>query len=200
MSQITVPENIKALIFDLDGTLADTMPVHYKACEIVCAKYGFEFPIDLFYQMAGVPTIEVFRILIERLGLDLDYKQIGQEKEEAFLQLIGEIKPIDLVYQIALDNKGIRPMAIGSGGQPQSVTDTLEAIGMSTFFDAIVNCADVKNVKPAPDTFLLAAEKMNVKPEDCLVFEDGDPGILAAKAAGMAVVDVRPFLNIPVYK
>ena len=191
---IKFPCNYKALIFDLDGTLADTMPVHYKACQIVCNKYGFDFPEDFFYAEAGKPTLTVFELLIKKLGKDLDGSLLGIEKETVFLSLIHEVKPLDFIAEIADFHKGKVPMAIGSGGQRKSVDLTIDAIGMSNYFDAIVSCDDVKNFKPHPETFLKAANQMNVAPKDCIVFEDGDLGIDAAKAGGMMVVDIRQFL------
>ena len=191
---IKFPCNYKALIFDLDGTLADTMPVHYKACQIVCNKYGFDFPEDFFYAEAGKPTLAVFELLMKKLGKDLDGRLLGIEKEAVFLRLIHEVKPLDLIAEIAIFNKGKVPMAIGSGGQRRSVDLTLEAIGMSDYFDIIVSCDDVKKFKPNPETFIKAATQMNVAPKDCLVFEDGDLGIDAARDGGMMVVDVRQFL------
>ena len=191
---IKFPCNYKALIFDLDGTLADTMPVHYKACQIVCNKYGFDFPEDFFYAEAGKPTLAVFELLMKKLGKDLDGSLLGIEKEAVFLSLIHEVKPLDLIAEIAIFNKGKVPMAIGSGGQRRSVDLTLEAIGMANYFDVIVSCDDVKKFKPNPETFIKAATQMNVAPKDCLVFEDGDLGIDAARDGGMMVVDVRQFL------
>ena len=191
---IKFPCNYKALIFDLDGTLADTMPVHYKACQIVCNKYGFDFPEDFFYAEAGKPTLAVFELLMKKLGKDLDGSLLGIEKEAVFLSLIHEVKPLDLIAEIAVFNKGKVPMAIGSGGQRRSVDLTLEAIGMANYFDVIVSCDDVKKFKPNPETFIKAATQMNVAPKDCLVFEDGDLGINAARDGGIMVVDVRQFL------
>lgn len=191
---IKLPDNYKALIFDLDGTLADTMPAHYKACQIVCNKYGFDFPEDFFYAEAGKPTLEVFELLMEKIGKDLDGRALGVEKEAVFLTLIHEIKPLELIAEIARENKNKVPMAIGSGGQRISVDLTLDAIGMTGYFDSVVSCDDVTKYKPHPETFLKAAKEMGVDPEDCVVFEDGEPGIDAAKAGGMMVVDIRPFL------
>lgn len=192
---IKLPENYKAFIFDLDGTLADTMPVHYKACQIVCNEHGFDFPEDYFYKEAGKPTLEVFRNLVKMLGKDIDGNILGQSKEEKFLELINLVTPLEIVAKIALDHKGKIPMAIGSGGQRYSVDLTLKVINFDGFFDSVVSCDDVKNHKPHPDTFLKAAKEMGVDPKDCVVFEDGDPGIEAAKSAGMQWIDVREYLS-----
>lgn len=193
---IKLPKKYKAFIFDLDGTLADTMPVHYKACQIVCNQKGFDFPEDYFYQEAGKPTLEVFRNLIKKLGIEgVDGNVLGQAKEEEFLKLIPTVKPLSIIADVAQSHKGKIPMAIGSGGQRHSVDLTLDVIGYNGFFDAVVSCDDVEKHKPHPDTFLKAAKQMGVAPEDCVVFEDGDPGIKAAEAAGMMVVDVRPYFS-----
>jgi beta-phosphoglucomutase family hydrolase len=191
---IKLPNHYKALIFDLDGTLADTMPIHYEACQVVCNKNGFDFPEDFFYAEAGKPTLEVFELLMKKLGKDLDGRKLGTEKEAVFLSLIHTVKPLELIAEIAREHKGKIPMAIGSGGQRKSVDLTLEAIGMVDYFDSVVSCDDVSKFKPHPETFLKAAAEMKVEPKDCIVFEDGDPGIDAAKSAGMMVVDIRPFL------
>ncbi|MDG1518396.1 MAG: HAD family phosphatase [Flavobacteriales bacterium] len=193
---IKLPEKYKALIFDLDGTLADTMPLHYKACQIVCNEKGFDFPEDYFYQEAGKPTIEVFQNLMIKLGKDFDGKILGKAKEKQFLDLISEVTPLKIVADIAQSHKGKIPMAIGSGGQRDSVELTLDVIGYTGFFDSIVSCDDVSNHKPSPETFLKCAEEMGVQAKDCVVFEDGDPGVEAAKAAGMMVIDVRPYFSL----
>ena len=192
---IDLPSNFKAFIFDLDGTLADTMSVHYKACQLVCNRKGFDFPEDYFYQEAGKPTLEVFRNLILKLGIKgIDGNELGQEKEKKFLELIPSVKPVKFVSQIAKKYKGKIPMAIGSGGQRNTVELTLTAIGFNDFFDSIVTCDDVEHHKPHPETFLKAALEMGVEPHECVVFEDGDPGLEAAKKAGMMTVDVRWYL------
>lgn len=192
---IQLPPNTQAIIFDLDGTLADTMPVHYAACQKVCKAKGFDFPESYFYQEAGKPTLEVFEGLVKMLAVSVDGRVLGQEKEEEFLKLIPTLKPIDIVAEVALTYKGKLPMAIGSGGQRESVNLTLEAIGYSNFFESVVTCDDVTAFKPHPETFLKCASEMQVDPKYCVVFEDGDPGIEAAKSAGMNYIDVRPLLK-----
>lgn len=188
------PAHIKAFIFDLDGTLADTMPAHYKACQIVGEKYGFVFPETFFYECAGMPTTAAFDLLFKKENIQLDSMAIGLEKEEIFHTLLHEVKPIALTFELAQAEKGSIKMAIGSGGRRESVMNTLKAIGMEDFFNVIITCEDVENTKPAPDTFLLAAKQLGVAPENCLVFEDGDPGIVAAMSAGMECIDVRDYL------
>ena len=187
-------KDYKALIFDLDGTLADTMPLHYQASQDICNKYGFDFPLDYFYSQAGRPTVDVFVDLIKILNLNLDGKDIAHQKEIRFLELLPQVKPIQKVYEIALENYGKKAMAIGSGGDRKTVELTLETLNCKHLFSAIVSANDVQNHKPFPETFLRCAELMGVNPKNCIVFEDGPPGIVAAKAAGMAVIDIREFI------
>lgn len=197
---IKVPENTKAIIFDLDGTLADTMPLHYKACQLVCRENGFDFPLSYFLEKAGIPTIQVFEMLVKDLNIEHDGKALGRQKEQRVLDLVHEVKAIAEVESILLSNYNKMPLAIGSGGERKTIELTLNAIGHSDKFDAIVGAEDVQRHKPFPDTFLKAAEQMGVDPVDCLVLEDGEPGIQAAQAAGMMVIDVRPHISGPHYE
>lgn len=186
-----IPDHIEGIIFDLDGTLADTMPLHYKACQLVCLEKGFDFPLDFFIEKAGMPTITVFELLIKDLNKNIDGAILGQAKEDKFLELVHEVQPIPLVDELLVKNKGKRKLAIGSGGQIHTIDLILKAINRTDDFDSIVGCEHVSNHKPHPDTFLLAAEQMGLAPEKCIVLEDGDPGIEAAKSAGMDWIDVR---------
>ena len=190
---LTKNNNAKALIFDLDGTLADTMPSHYLAWVEVAQLNGFHFPEDLFYSLAGVPTFKIVGILNEKFGKNMDAEETHDQKENAFLKYISTIKPIPEVYNLALSNFGKMPMSVGTGGVPDVVKLTLEAINAEQYFDIIVTARDVKNFKPAPDTFLRCAELMKVDPKYCEVFEDSDLGIEAALAAGMIATDIRHF-------
>lgn len=196
MNEIIVPPHIKGLIFDIDGTLANTMPIHYKASQIVSAKYGFEFPLPFFLEKAGIPTHKTFAMLIEKLGLkNLDANAIAEEKELTFLSLVHTATPIDIVVNVAKKYKGILPMALGTGADTRLANAILKATGLDSMFDVLVSCEDVKNPKPAPDTFLKGADLIGVDPKFCLVFEDGEPGIKAAKDGGMEVIDIRPYFS-----
>lgn len=183
----------KALIFDLDGTLADTMPSHYKAWVEVANIYGFHFPEDLFYSLAGVPTFKIVGILNERFGKSMDPEETHDQKENAFIKYMDIVKPINPVLNLAIEHFGKLPMSVGTGGVPDVVKLTLEAIRADQYFDIVVTARDVKNFKPAPDTFLRCAELMKVDPQYCEVFEDSDLGIEAAQRAGMIATDVRHF-------
>jgi len=185
----------RALIFDVDGTLVDTMAVHYQASQLVCNAHGFDFPVDFFYQHAGIPTVQVFKTLVSEMGLNIDGEMLAREKEQKYLELIDQVKPLQPIYDIAVRYKYRMPIALGTGGTREITMRTLEAAGIGGEFGIVITCDDVKNAKPAPDTFLLCAEKMGVAPKYCQVFEDGEAGIAAAYAAGMSVIDIRNYIQ-----
>jgi HAD superfamily hydrolase (TIGR01509 family) len=198
MSAIPVFPEARALIFDIDGTLVDSMPIHYKASQLICHSFGFDFPLDFFLAHAGTPTEEVFKLLIKKLGLDLDGEMIGKLKDKKYLEIMHEAKPMKEVYEVALKYKDIIPVALGTGANLPVAMRTLEAAGIGNMFDIIVTADDVKKGKPAPDTFLLCAERMHMEPRFCQVFEDADPGIQAAKTAGMMVTDIRKYVKMSI--
>lgn len=188
-------DKYEAIIFDLDGTLADTMPLHLEACQIVCRAKGFDFPVDFFYQEAGKPTITVFNNLMKKLNLPYDGEILGHEKEKKVLELLPNVSFVEEVKVIYDKYKGQKKFAIGSGGQRITVDLTLKYLKLTNGFDAIVSCDDVNAHKPDPATFLEAAKLLNVDPKDCIVLEDGDPGIEAAKSAGMDYLDIRTIIH-----
>jgi beta-phosphoglucomutase family hydrolase len=190
---MNIKPNIKALIFDCDGTLADTMPFHYRAWQETLQPLGGEFPQKLFYDTAGMTSEQIVTILNERFGYQLEPQKTVTAKEARFAQLATTVTPIKPVTAIAWQYQGHLPMAVATGGVADGVKTTLEAIGMSNVFDTVVSREDVVNGKPAPDTFLEAARRLKVAPQDCLVFEDSDAGLEAARRAGMTGVDVRPW-------
>ncbi|MFA9392757.1 MAG: HAD family hydrolase [Prolixibacteraceae bacterium] len=192
---ILVNPRAKALIFDIDGTLADTMPTHFEAFKTVLGRYGIEMTPELFNSVAGVPVqpqMKLFKKLFNPIGFVPE--KVAIEKEEEYFKSIHLMKPIDVVYQVLLDHVGKMPIACGTGGDRKIASTTLEVIGLTDKVSAVVTCEDVVNGKPAPDTFLKCAELLGVEPQFCQVFEDGQPGIDAAIAAGMMVTDVREYL------
>ncbi|MEM1135975.1 MAG: HAD-IA family hydrolase [Bacteroidota bacterium] len=192
--QLKVSANAKALIFDLDGTLADTMPTHYLAWKEIAANYNFFFPESLFYSLAGVPTQKITLLLNERYNINLNPVKIEEEKESAFLTLIAKnIKPVKAVVDILLAYHQKLPIACGTGNIREIALLTLDYIGLKGFFEILVTAEDVSYPKPHPETFLKCAEMMGVKASICQVFEDGESGLQAAKAAGMIATDVRPY-------
>lgn len=180
-----------ALIFDLDGTLADTMPAHYNAWQKVAPAYGLVFPEDVFYSLGGWPTRDILVKLSTEQGITLDIDAVTREKEQAFLAMLNHVRRIECVADVALAHKGKLPMAVATGSRRHQAEPVLKQIGMLGFFDHVLCVEDCPTHKPDPGIFLLAASRMNVPPEQCLVYEDTNPGITAAKLAGMSYVDVR---------
>jgi len=193
--EIKVSPEAKALIFDLDGTLSDSLPVHVETWNKIGEKYGFVFNPKIVHEMTGRPTIEFARRVVEQYKLSADPADIVKQKQTSFWKLAHLLQPVEEVVSIVKNYYGKLPMAVGTGASRKSAEIQLKALGITEYFDAIVSADDVTSHKPSPDTFLECARLMNVEPEFCQVFEDGDLGIAAAKKGGMMVVDVRPFIN-----
>ena len=184
----------KALIFDCDGTLADTMPLHWRAWQTVTQRHNLIFPEDRFYSLGGVPTRDIVRMLAkEQSRPDIDPLQIAHEKEEAYFSLFEHVGPVEEVVAIAQAHRGVLPMGVASGGSKHAITKVLTHLGIVEWFDAIVTNEDVKNQKPAPDIFLEAARQLGVDPQFCRAFEDTDLGLTAIRAAGMEAIDIRHY-------
>ena len=185
---------IKALIFDCDGTLADTMPLHWRAWQSIAARYNIHFPIDRFYSLGGVPSRDILKLLSAEQGLALDHLAVAKEKEAEYLPLIAQVEPINAVVGIARENFGKIPMAVASGGTRGGIEQVLAHLGIRSLFNAVVTSELVKHQKPAPDIFLEAARQLGVPPHLCRAYEDTDLGMQAIRAAGMEAVDVRKLL------
>lgn len=191
--QLKIPKgDFSGYIFDLDGTLVDTMPVHYLAWEAALRKEGLKGRLDenYFYELGGVPSLKVASLLAARHGLRVDPQRLAREKEELYKGSAVALSPIAPVIAFARKARGTHPIAIASGGTRDVVASTLGKAGLSELFPVVVTADDVAHGKPAPDMFLLAASRMGVPAQTCLVFEDGEPGIKAAEAAGMKWVFV----------
>lgn len=182
------PGEFSAYLFDCDGTLADTMPLHYRAWRAVLDPLGCEFPEDVFYSVGGMPTATVVDFLNARNGLSLPARKLAEQKEAIFLTLIPEVGPIPPVVDFLLALEGKYPLAVASGGFKPVVTATLDALGLLGHFQTLVTAEDVAHGKPAPDTYLEAARRLGVVPERCLVFEDTPLGRESALNAGMQCV------------
>jgi beta-phosphoglucomutase family hydrolase len=182
---------IQALIFDCDGTLTDSMPLHYLAWRRTMREHGIEFDEDRFYALGGVPSSNIVAMLAAERGLQLDAHVVARRKEEAFLEELHQLTPIPPILEVARQHRGAMKMAVASGGYRDIILAQLERIGCADWFDAIVTAEDTKRHKPEPDVFLEAARRLNVRPEHCRVYEDADLGIEAARRAGMECVDVR---------
>ena len=183
--------NIKGIIFDCDGTLADTMPLHWLAWSEITKRHGLHFPEDRFYAYGGVPSRDILKILREEQGVDIDPLAVAKEKEEAYLKTMHLVGPIHEVVNIAREHHGKIPMAVASGGVQPIIVSVLEHLGIRHLFDAVVTSEHVVNQKPAPDIFLEAARRIGVEPRFCRGYEDTDLGMQAIRDAGMEAVDVR---------
>lgn len=186
-----VPE---ALIFDCDGTLADTMPLHWRAWDQTVRQYDLQFTEERFYALGGVPSRNILAMLFVEQGRQgLDAHAIAKEKEERYLRLLPEVRAIEPVVELARVCRGRVPMAVATGGSRPAIPTVLRAMGILDWFGAVVTSQDVKNPKPAPDTFLEAARQLGVDPRRCRAYEDTDLGLASIRAAGMEAVDVRPW-------
>ena len=186
-----LPLHIKGLIFDCDGTLADTMPLHWRAWSLITQRHNLHFPEDRFYSLGGVPSRDILKMLAQEQGRSLDHIAVAHEKEEAYLPLMGQVEPIHAVVEIAKANHGKIPMAVASGGTQRIICDLLEHLKIRHLFAAVVTSEMVTNQKPAPDIFLEAARRIGVDPKFCRGYEDTDLGMQAIRSAGMDAVDVR---------
>ena len=184
-------KDIRGLIFDCDGTLADTMPLHWHAWQMITRRHGLDFPEDRFYSLGGVPSRDIIKMLAEEQGRSLDHIAIAHEKENAYLPLMAGVEPIHAVVEVARANHGKIPMAVASGGTQAIIIQVLEQLKIRHYFQAVVTSEMVKKQKPAPDIFLEAARRIGVEPKYCRAYEDTDLGLQAIRSAGMDAVDVR---------
>jgi HAD superfamily hydrolase (TIGR01509 family) len=187
----------RAYLFDCDGTIVDSMPLHYIAWKTSLAEYNCVYEEKLFYAWGGRPIREIIGLLNETQGLDMPVNEVAEKKEEIYHSLLPQLKGIPEVIEHIDAQHGRIPFAVVSGSRRNSVVGSLNALGLLDRFVTLVCAEDYKRGKPAPDAFLLAAERLGVAPSACLVFEDTDLGIEAATAAGMLSVKVpQPFERI----
>ena len=191
---MNLPSHIRGLVFDCDGTLADTMPLHWHAWQLVTQRHNLHFPEDRFYATGGIPSRDILKLLAQEQGRSLDHIAVAHEKEEAYLPLLPQVEPVHAVLGIAKANHGKLPMAVASGGTQRIISMVLDHLKIRHLFDAIVTSEMVKNQKPAPDIFIEAARRIGVDPRFCRGYEDTDLGLQAIRAAGMEAVDVRKLL------
>jgi beta-phosphoglucomutase-like phosphatase (HAD superfamily) len=185
----------QALIFDCDGTLADTMPLHWRAWQAVTRRHGLDLAEDRFYSLGGVPSRDILKILSAEQGVPLDHLAVAREKEAEYLPLIAQVEPVNAVVGIARRHYGKIPMAVASGGTRHIIEQVLQHLGIRHLFNTIVTSEDIIRQKPAPDIFLEAARRLGVPPHLCRAYEDTDLGLEAIRAAGMEAVDVRQLLG-----
>lgn len=184
----------RGLIFDCDGTLADTMPLHWKAWQVVAKRYRLHFTEERFYALGGVPSRDIFKMLSDEQGITLDPLAASKEKETEYLTLLEHVRPVEVVVSVARAHAGKLPMAVASGGTRPVIERVLRHLKIRHLFQTVVTSEDVRKQKPAPDIFLEAARRLGVAPPFCRGYEDTDLGMQAIRAAGMEAVDVREML------
>jgi beta-phosphoglucomutase family hydrolase len=192
-----IKPGVKGLIFDLDGTLADTMPYHFTAWQKACKRFGIDMDTDFLQSVTGAPGWTIAEAVIEENGMTgkVSPDEIMRVKLDEFYTVQHLVTPIEPVAALARKYYGVLPMAVGTGGHRDAVEKTLEITGLLKYFKIIVTANDVKNHKPDPETFLRCAELMGVEPQYIEVFEDGDFGLEAALRAGMLATDVRSWYH-----
>lgn len=200
MNKLEVYPNAQALIFDLDGTLADTMPVHFMAYKIILKDFGIDFTPEIFATLAGVPAVDTIKKLNKMFGTNMNPEEIGHFKEREYEKIMYKMEPISPVVDLVKKYHGVLPMAVGTGGYKRLAWKTLEILELDQYFDILVSSEDVSHPKPHPETFLKCAERLDVLPEVCQVFEDGELGIQAAQAAGMMPTLVTDFYEVTIGK
>jgi HAD superfamily hydrolase (TIGR01509 family) len=189
--RLELPEgNFKAYLFDCDGTIVDSMPLHYVAWKRALGELGCPFPEERFYAWGGMPVHAIISALNEEHGLTMPVDDTAHVKEQYYAEMIEDLKAIPEVLAHIEDQHGKIPFAVVSGSTRDSVETSLGMFGLLDRFDTLVCAGDYAKGKPDPEPFLTAARLLGVKPEECLVFEDAETGVVAAKAAGMAVVKV----------
>jgi len=184
----------RGIIFDCDGTLADTMPLHWRAWQVITERHRLHLPEERFYALGGVPSRDILKMLSQEQGIPLDHLAVAREKEAEYRPLIAQVEPINTVVGIARENYGRIPLAVASGGTRVIIEQVLDHLGIRHLFKAIVTSEDVAKQKPEPDIFIEAARRIGVAPRFCRAYEDTDLGMQAIRAAGMEAVDVRRLL------
>jgi len=193
--QIPVDPNTQALIFDLDGTLADTMPAHRAAWVKVANHFGAPMTERMVEEWSGMASYKIVARLNQQFNLTLDPKEVSKKKAAFFFEFQGEgIKPIKPIYEIAQRYKDKLPMGIGTGSRKANAERILSSLGIRDWFQSLVSADDVEYHKPSPETFLKCAKELAINPTYCQVFEDADFGVQAGKSAGMIVTDIRDYM------
>ena len=192
-----LPFTPKGLIFDCDGTLADTMPLHYRAWRTTLDQAGHPaiFTEEQFYAWAGAPAYEILERLAEQHSASLALAELTHLKEMTYQKLIPQLTPIEPVLAELRRFYGSVPMAVVSGGMKVLVDETLDILGIRACFEIVIGSGDVTKGKPDPEGMLLAARALGIAPEGCVVYEDGPAGIEAARRAGMLAVDITKFIG-----
>ncbi|MED7773507.1 HAD family hydrolase [Aeromonas dhakensis] len=181
-------EQYDALIFDMDGTLVDSMPRHLDAWEITSAEFGLPFDRARLNEYGGIPTRKIVAILAEQHGLDIDVEAFARRKVALYMEHIQQVSVFPAMWELVRRCHGKVPMGIGTGSPRNQAESILKSTGLDAYIQVVVSADDVVNHKPHPDTFLQVAEQLGANPANCLVFEDTQIGLQAGRAAGMETV------------
>ena len=188
---LKIPDGLfAAYLFDCDGTIADSMPLHHRAWQTALSEWKCDFSEDLFYAWGGTPTTKVIEQLNQKFGLSMPVAEVESRREKHYRSLLSTIGPIHEVVEHIRSQSGKIPLAVVSGSPRDSVLMTLGYLGLGDYFQVIIGAEDSPRGKPHPDPFLAAARILGVEAKACLVFEDADLGIQSAEAAGMKWVRV----------
>jgi len=191
--KLKIPEGkFGAYLFDCDGTVVDSMPLHYRAWKKALSERNCEFSEELFYQWGGMPVAEVVATLNRERGLQMPVDEMEHRKESLYYELLSELKAIPEVLEHIEAQRGRIPFGVVSGSRRDSVTASLNVVKLLDRFETLVCAGEYTRSKPDPEAFLLGAANLGVAPESCLVFEDTEMGVQAAKAGGMSWVKVPP--------
>lgn len=182
----------KAYLFDCDGTIADSMPLHYVAWKRVLAQWNCDFSEQLFYAWGGMPIAEIIATLNQKHGLNMPVESVARQKEDYYLEILPQLKAVPEVVEHIEASHGQIPFAVVSGSTRESVVASLDTLNLLDRFDTLVCAGEYQRSKPHPEAFLMAADRLGIAPDSCLVFEDTAMGVQAAQAAGMAYVKVPP--------
>lgn len=191
----SIEPHIRALLFDCDGTLVDTMPLHWESWHETLGSFGVSCPQTYLDSFAGIPSEVIIKALNKRYGYALDHDHFVERKEKILYPKLQRSSPIEPVIAVVKKYLQKLPMAVVSGGTRKNVLASLKAVGLENHFGAIITADDPVAPKPSPDIFLEAARQLQVPARACQVFEDAESGLRAGKAAGMTVVDIREYLN-----
>ncbi len=194
MKRISFEENVKGLVFDCDGTLVDSMPLHMKAWEEAFAGFKERYDKEFLFSLKGMKETEIIGAYNRRFSTNIDAEKIVKAKHEYFIIHIKDIKPIKPVVDVVKAYFNKLPLAVVSGSVKEIVHLELKVIGIHDLFNVILTADDPFKPKPDPEIFFAAANQIDISPADCLVFEDGDPGLEAAAKAGMQTIDVRNYI------
>ncbi|ADU15116.1 HAD-superfamily hydrolase, subfamily IA, variant 3 [Asticcacaulis excentricus CB 48] len=187
------PAHAKALIFDCDGTLADTFAAHYGAFRAALAPYGIDFGTDFYAVRLGWSRKALLEAVVQETGVPFDAEAVAARNAPLFLDHIDAVRAIAATEALVRGYYGKMRLGVCSGGQKDIVEATLKAIGLYDCFDGVVTFEDTGIGKPAPDLYLEACRRVGVAPSEAHAYEDSDEGIEAARVAGLSVSDVRPF-------